>query len=120
MTKIWIDKVILNWLKVKSEKNIGVLFKVSLHLIRHAYQYFSRLYEYKYVSYISYGNTAWVNTSQIKFKEILAKHQHVVPIIFQEEKKGYARPFLKKNHALNVYQKISYKFLHLSALRNWT
>ena len=65
-------------MKVKSEKNIGVLFKVSLHLIRHAYQYFSRLYEYKYVSYISYGNTAWVNTSQNKDKKILAKHQHVV------------------------------------------
>ena len=42
----------------KISKNIGVLFKGSLHLIRHAYQYFSRLYVYKYVSYIGCGNTA--------------------------------------------------------------
>ena len=42
------------------------------------------------------------------------KRKHVVPIIFHEEKEAYARPFLKKVHDLNVYQIISYKFLHLS------
>ena len=50
----------------------------------------------------------------INIKKILAKHKHVVPIIFQEEKEAYARPFLKKNHVLNIYQIISYKFLHLN------
>ena len=60
---VMIDKN-LNWqthiklVESKISKNIGVLFKGSLHLIRHAYQYFSRLYVYKYVSYIGCGNTA--------------------------------------------------------------
>ena len=36
------------------------------------------------------------------------KRKHVVPIIFHEEKEAYARPFR------NVYQIISYRFLHLS------
>ena len=36
------------------------------------------------------------------------KRKHVVPIIFHEEKEAYARSFR------NVYQIISYKFLHLS------
>ena len=36
------------------------------------------------------------------------KQKHIVPIIFHEEKEAYARPFR------NVYQIISYKFLHLS------
>ena len=36
------------------------------------------------------------------------KRKHVVPIIFHEEKEAYARPFR------NVYQIISYKFVHLS------
>ena len=36
------------------------------------------------------------------------KQKYVVPIIFHEEKEAYARPFR------NVYQIISYKFLHLS------
>ena len=36
------------------------------------------------------------------------KQKHVVPIIVREEKEAYARPFR------NVYQIISYKFLHLS------
>ena len=53
----------------KISKNIGVLFKGSLHLIRHAYQYVSHLYIYKYVSYIGYGNTAWASTSQNKHKK---------------------------------------------------
>ena len=53
----------------KISKNIGVLFKGSLHLIRQAYQYFSHLYIYKYVSYIGYGNTAWASTSQNKHKK---------------------------------------------------
>ena len=81
----------------KISKNIGVLFKGSLHLIRHAYQYFSRLYVYKYVSYIGCGNTAQVSTSQNKHKKILAKHKHVVSIKFHKEKEAYARPFLKKS-----------------------
>ena len=104
----------LNWqsdiklVESKISKNIGVLFKGSLHLIRNAYQYFARVYIYKCVSYIGYGNTAWVSTSQNKHKNILTKHKHVVPIIFHEEKEAYARPFR------NVYQIISYKFLHLS------
>ena len=50
-------------------KNIGVLFKGSLHFKRHAYQYFSRLYVYKYVSYIGYGNTAWISTFWNKHKK---------------------------------------------------
>ena len=99
----------------KISKNIGVLFKGSLHLIRHAYQNVSHLYINKYVSYIGYGNTAWVSTSQNKHEKILAKHKHVVPIIFHEEKEAYASHFLKKIHASNVYQITSYKFLHLSA-----
>ena len=37
-----------------------------------------------------------------------AKRKHFLPIIFHEEKKAYARPFR------NIYQIISYKFLHLS------
>ena len=80
----------------KISKNIGVLFKGSLHLIRHAYQYVSHLYIYKYVSYIGYGNTAWVSTSLKKHKKMLPKHKNAVPIIFHEEKEAYARPFLKK------------------------
>ena len=36
------------------------------------------------------------------------KQKHVVPIIFYEEKEAYARLFR------NVYQIISYKFLHYS------
>ena len=36
------------------------------------------------------------------------KRKHVVPIIFRQEKEADARPFR------NVYQIISYKFLHLS------
>ena len=98
----------------KISKNVGVLFKDSLHLLRHAYQNFSRLYLYKYVSYVGYGNTAWVSTFQNKLKKILAKHKHVVPIIFHEEKDAHARPVLKKINALNFYQIISYKFLHFS------
>ena len=111
----------LNWqsdiklVESKISKNIGVLFKGSLHLIRNAYQYFARVYIYKFVSYIGYGNTAWVSTSQNKHKNVLTKHKHVVPIIFHEEKEAYARHFLKKIHASNVYQITSYKFLHLSA-----
>ena len=91
----------LNWqshiklVESKISKNIGVLFKGSLHLIRHAYQYVSHLYIYKYVSYIGYGNTAWVSTSLKKHKKILPKHKNAVPIIFHEEKEAYARPFLK-------------------------
>ena len=71
---VMIDKN-MNWqsriklVESKISKNIGVLFKGSLHLIRHAYQYVSHLYIYKYVSYIGYGNTAWVSTSQNKHKE---------------------------------------------------
>ena len=92
----------LNWqshiklVESKISKNIGVLFKGSLHLIRHAYQYVSHLYIYKYVSYIGYGNTAWVSTSLKKHKKMLPKHKNAVPIIFHEEKEAYARPFLKK------------------------
>ena len=53
----------------KISKNIGVLFKGSLHLIRHAYQYVFHLYIYGYVLYIGYGNTAWAITSQNKHKK---------------------------------------------------
>ena len=48
---VMIDKN-LNWqshiklVESKISKNTGVLFKGSLHLIRHACQYFSRLYVY--------------------------------------------------------------------------
>ena len=38
----------------------------------------------------------------------ITKQKDIVPIIFHEEKEAYARPFR------NVYQIISYKFLHLS------
>ena len=92
----------LNWqshiklVENKTSKHIGVLFTGNLHLIRHAYQYFSRLYVCKYVSYIGYDNTAWVSTSQNKHMKILAKHKHVVPIIFHEEKEAYGRSFLKQ------------------------
>ena len=71
---VMIDKN-MNWqsriklVESKISKNIGVLFKGSLHLIRHAYQYVSHLYIYKYVSYIGYGNTAWASTSQNKHKK---------------------------------------------------
>ena len=91
----------------KISKSIGVLFKDSLHLIRHVYQYVSHLFKYKYVSYIGYGNTAWARTSQNKHKKN-TKQKHVAPIIFHEEKEAYGRPFR------NVYQITSYKFLHLS------
>ena len=43
------------------------------------------------------------------------KRKHVVPIIFHEEKEAYARPFLEAFHTLNVYQIMSYKFLHFCA-----
>ena len=40
---------------------------------------------------------------RINIKKILAKHKHVVPIIFQEEKKAYARPFLKKKIMFSIF-----------------
>ena len=106
MTKIWINKVILNWLKGKVSKNVGVLFKGSLHLIRHAYQYISHWYIYKYVSFIGFGNTAWASTSHSKYKKVLSKTCYSNYI--HEGKEAYARPFW------NLYLIISYKFLHLS------
>ena len=100
----------LNWqshiklVERKIWKNTRALFKVSLHLIRHAYYYFSRLYVYKYVSYIRYGiHKHKININKWKKKHKIneknkhkknAKNQHVVPIIFHEEKECYARPFL--------------------------
>ena len=71
---IMIDKN-LNWqthiklVESKISKNIGVVFKGSLHLIRHAYQNVSHLYIYKYISYIGYGNTTWASKSQNKDKK---------------------------------------------------
>ena len=44
---------------------------------------------------------------RIKIKN--TKRKHVVPIIFHEEKETYACGFR------NIYQIISYKFLHLSS-----
>ena len=58
----------------KVSKNVGVLFKGILHLIRHTYQYDSHLYIYKYVSYIGYGNAVWASTSHNKHKKILSKN----------------------------------------------
>ena len=97
----------INLVESKISKNIGVLIKGSLHLIRHAYQHVSHLFIYKYVSYIGYGNTAWASASQNKHKKN-TKRKHVVSIIFHEEKEAYARL------CQNVYQIISYKFVHLS------
>ena len=88
----------------KTSKSIGVLLKGSLHLIRHANQNVSRLYRYKDVSYIGYGNIAWVSISQNKLKKIFTKQKNFVPIIFHEEKEAYARSFLKEIHALKIYQ----------------
>ena len=88
----------LNWqshiklVESKISKNIGVLFKGSLHLIRHAYQYVSHLCIYKFASYIGCGNTAWTSTSQNKHKND-TKQKHVVPIIINEEKEAYGRLF---------------------------
>ena len=71
---VMIDKN-LNWqshiklVESKISKNIGILFKGSLHLIRHVYQYVSHLYIYKYVSYIGYSNIAWTRISQNKHKK---------------------------------------------------
>ena len=90
----------LNWqshiklVESKISKNIGVLFKGSLHLIRHAYQYVSHLYIYKYVSFIGYGNTAWASTSHSKHtKPKNTKQKHVVPIIFMKKRKLMQGPF---------------------------
>ena len=68
---VMIDKN-LNWqshiklVENKVSKNVGVLFKGILHLIRHTYQYDSHLYIYKYASFIGYGNAAWASTSHNK------------------------------------------------------
>ena len=76
----------------KISKNTGVLFKGSLHLIRHAYQYVSHLYIYKYVSYTSYGNTAWASTSQNKHKKILSENM-LFQLYSMKKKKLMQGPF---------------------------
>ena len=73
-------------------KNIGVLFKGILHLIRHAYQYVSHLYIHKYVSYIGYGNTAWASTFQNKHKKILSENI-LFQLYFIKKKKLMQGPF---------------------------
>ena len=76
----------------KISKNIGVLFKGSLHLIRRVYQYVSHLFIYKYVSYMGYGNTAWARTSQNKHKKILGKNM-LFQLYFMNKKKLMEDPF---------------------------
>ena len=79
----------LNWqshIKLVESKmaNIGVLFKGSLHLTGHAYQYVSHLYKYKYVSYIGYGNTAWVNIFQSKHKKYFLSKNMFLQLCFMK------------------------------------
>ena len=95
----------LNWqshiklVESKISKNIGVLFKGSLHLIRHAYQYVSHLYIYKYVSFI--GNTACASTSHNRHKK--------------EEKKRSLCKALWKGLSDNIMQIFTFEHFW----RNW-
>ena len=115
---VMIDKN-LNWqthiklVESKISKNIGVLFKGSLHLIRHAYQYVSHLYIYKYVSFIGYGNTAWASTSHSKHKKILSKN--MLFQLYSWRKRSLCKALLKRLSD-NVIQILTFEHFW----RNWT
>ena len=97
----------------KVSKNVGVLFKGSLHLIRHAYQYVSHLYIYKYVSFIGYGNTAWASTSHSKHKKILSKN--MLFQLYSWRKRSLCKALLKRLSD-NIIQILTFEHFW----RNWT
>ena len=115
---VMIDKN-LNWqshiklVESKVSKNVGVLFKGSLHLIRHAYQYVSHLYIYKYVSFIGYGNTAWASTSHSKHKKILSKN--MLFQLYSWRKRSLCKALLKRLSD-NIIQILTFEHFW----RNWT
>ena len=115
---VMIDKN-LNWqshiklVESKISKNIGVLFKGSLHLIRHAYQYVSHLYIYKYVSFIGYDNTAWASTSHSKHKKILSKN--MLFQLYSWRKRSLCKAILK-TLSDNIIQILTFEHFW----RNWT
>ena len=71
--------VILNCLKVISQKNNGIIFKGNLHL---SMKCLSIIH-----SNINYGNIAWASTFQTKLKKILTNPKHAVRIYFMKKKK---------------------------------
>ena len=95
----WQSHIIL--VDTKFLKNIGLLFKGSLHLNKKCLLmvYFSFIHSH----IILHGNTAWTSTSQTKLKKN-TKQKHAVRIIFHGEKEDNVRPLLKEIHSLNVYQ----------------
>ena len=115
---VMIDKN-LNWqsniklVESKVSKNVGVLFKGSLHLIRHVYQYVSHLYIYKYVSFIVYGNTSWASTSHSKHKKILSKN--MLFQLYSWRKRSLCKALLKRLSD-NVIQILTFEHFW----RNWT
>ena len=115
---VMIDKN-LNWqshiklVESKVSKNVGVLFKSILHLIRHTYQYDSHLYIYKYASSIGYGNAAWASISHNKHKKILSKN--MLFLLYSWRKRNLCKDLLKRLSD-NVIQIL--RFEHF--WRNWT
>ena len=78
----WQSHIIL--VDTKFLKNIGLLFKGSLHLNKKCLLmvYFSFIHSH----IILHGNTAWTSTSQTKLKKILSKSM-LFELYFMEKRK---------------------------------
>ena len=77
--------------EIKISKDIGILFKGSLHLNNKCLSmvYFSFIH-----SYINYNNTVWASTFQTKLEKAFFMWKH--RIIFYEWKEANTRLLLKK------------------------
>ena len=87
----WLQSYI-KLIESKIPKNIGVLFKGSLHLNKKC---LSKIYFSFTHSYTNYGNLHEPVHPRLSLKKYLLSKKHAVRIIFHEEKESHAWPLLK-------------------------
>ena len=97
----WKGKLNIKYIKSKTAKNIGLLFRSKPYLSKKCL--LSLNYNYIH-TYISYPNIAWGSTYISNLKQINSKQKHAIRIIYNKKKYETVRELLRSIKILNVYQ----------------
>ena len=97
----WKGKLNIKYIKSKTAKNIGLLFRSKPYLSKKCLLSLNSNYIH---TYISYPNIAWGSTYISNLKQINSKQKHAIRIIYNKKNYETVRELLRSIKILNVYQ----------------
>lgn len=96
--KIYLRKIIL---KIKSPKNINLLYRTKLFLDKNS---LLTLY-YSYIhTYLNYENLSWGSTNRANLKKLFSQQKHAVGIINNRIRFDHTKKLFKLQKMLNIYK----------------